>query len=67
MRDTIFETLKRIREERGVPILLVEQNATLALKIATRGYVLENGEIKLEGPAGELSNNSYVREAYLGY
>jgi branched-chain amino acid transport system ATP-binding protein len=67
LRDAIFETLQIIHKERGVPILLVEQNATQALKMSTRAYVLENGEVRLEGKAEELSNNTYVKEAYLGY
>jgi branched-chain amino acid transport system ATP-binding protein len=67
VRETIFETLQRIHKERGIPMLLVEQNAKLALKMSTRAYVLENGEVRLEGTTEELSNNNYVKEAYLGY
>jgi branched-chain amino acid transport system ATP-binding protein len=67
IRDAIFETLKRIHKEKGIPVLLVEQNAMLALKMSTRAYVFENGEVRLEGKAEELSNNSYVKEVYLGY
>jgi branched-chain amino acid transport system ATP-binding protein len=52
--------------ERGVPIVLVEQNSELALSLAEYGYVLETGTIALEGEAGELHKNDYVRKAYLG-
>jgi branched-chain amino acid transport system ATP-binding protein len=50
----------------GTPILLVEQNALMALDAANRGYVLETGVIALEGPAAELRANERVRKAYLG-
>src|SRR5579875_2192323 len=53
-------------EERGLTVLLVEQNATLALDIADHGYVMENGRIVLEGPAAALRENSDIREFYLG-
>ena len=55
---TIFERIKDINERLGVTILLVEQNAQLALKLAHYAYVFESGEIILHGPAGELANNS---------
>ena len=67
VKEGIFETLQRIHKEKNIPILLVEQNAKLALKMSTRAYVLENGEVRLEGTGEELSNNNYVKEAYLGY
>jgi len=51
---------------KGTTILLVEQNANMALKIANRGYVLENGRIVLEGPAKELAHDPRVKEAHLG-
>ena len=63
--ENIFEMIRTINS-RGVSILLVEQNAVLALEIAARGYVLENGQIALEGPAGDLAQNEHVQEAYLG-
>jgi branched-chain amino acid transport system ATP-binding protein len=63
--DAIFETIARIRD-RGVTIILVEQNATMALEVAERGYVLETGSVALEGTAAELLANSSVAEAYLG-
>lgn len=61
----IFETILTINE-RGTTILLVEQNAHMALAIADRGYVLEAGTIVLTGSAEELSGNPQVRNAYLG-
>ena len=63
--EQIFDTVQDINRQ-GVTILLVEQNAAMALSIAGRGYVLETGEIVLEGPAAELSENPEVRRAYLG-
>lgn len=62
---SIFETIKAINSE-GVTILLVEQNARAALKLATRGYVLETGKVALEDSAKNLLANTNVREAYLG-
>jgi len=62
---TIFETIKRINEE-GVTLLLVEQNAYLALQIAHRGYVLETGRIVLTDTAAALAQNPQVKAAYLG-
>jgi len=62
---SMFEALKEINKQ-GTTILLVEQNARLALKFAQRGYVLENGRLVLEGPSGELLNNPEVKKAYLG-
>ena len=62
---TIFETIKRINQE-GVTLLLVEQNAYLALKIAHRGYVLETGRIVLTDTADRLAQNPQVKAAYLG-
>lgn len=53
-------------KNRGVPVVLVEQNAELALRLADYAYVLETGSIALEGPAGELHENDHVRRAYLG-
>lgn len=67
LRDTIFEVIQKIYEERDVSILLVEQNAKLALSMSSRGYILENGKIALEGSGTELLNNEYVEKAYLGY
>jgi len=62
----VFETIARLREERGTSILLAEQNVREALEIVDRGYVLENGRIILSGTAGELREEELVRKAYLG-
>ena len=64
VRD-IFAVIKKLNQT-GTTILLVEQNAKAALKIANHACVLETGEIVLEGPAGELLGNHKVKEAYLG-
>jgi branched-chain amino acid transport system ATP-binding protein len=63
--EEIFNIIKRINAQ-GTSILLVEQNAAMALSIANRGYVLETGRIVLEGSATELLENSQVQAAYLG-
>jgi branched-chain amino acid transport system ATP-binding protein len=62
---SMFEALKKINQE-GTTILLVEQNARLALKFAQRAYVLENGHLVLEGPSQDLLDNPEVKKAYLG-
>ncbi|MGF7237878.1 MAG: ABC transporter ATP-binding protein [Frankia sp.] len=62
---TIFRVVSEINAD-GVSVLLVEQNAAQALKIANRGYVLENGAISIDGPAGALLDDDRVRQAYLG-
>lgn len=67
VRDTIFDTIQMIYKEKGISVLLVEQNAKSALKMSQRGYVLENGAVKLKGSGDELIQNAYVKEAYLGY
>ena len=61
----IFRIIKDVNRD-GVTVLLVEQNAKMALEIAHRAYVLETGKIKMEGDAHELANNIEVRKAYLG-
>ena len=61
----IFQTIREINEQ-GVTILLVEQNARAALRLADKGYVLETGNIVLEGTAAELMGDARVRKAYLG-
>lgn len=61
----IFEIIKRINQE-GTTILLIEQNAHMALSIADRAYVLETGGIVLQGDAKEIANNEAIRKAYLG-
>jgi len=63
--EQIFDTIGDINRQ-GMTILLVEQNAAMALSIAHRGYVLETGSIALAGTAAELSDNADVRRAYLG-
>ena len=63
--ERIFEIVAEINQQ-GTPILLVEQNALMALDAANRGYVMETGVIALEGPAKELRANERVRKAYLG-
>jgi branched-chain amino acid transport system ATP-binding protein len=62
----LFRTLGSLNREQGVSMLIVEQNAGLALEIAARGYVLETGSIVASGSAEELSGNDDVRRAYLG-
>ena len=62
----IFKVLEMLRKEHGTTILLVEQNAKAALRLADRGYVLETGKVILEGPADELMENAEVKRAYLG-
>jgi branched-chain amino acid transport system ATP-binding protein len=62
----LFALLARLNRERGMAILLVEQNASLTLEIAHRAYVIESGEIKLEGGAVELRDNPLIQRAYLG-
>jgi branched-chain amino acid transport system ATP-binding protein len=64
--EDIFNALRRLREERSLTVLLVEQNAALALELADHGYVMENGRIVLEGPAEALRRNADVKEFYLG-
>ena len=61
---TVF--LRKLNEERGVALLLVEQNAYLAFELCPRAYVLEAGQLRLEGPSVELEQNPLVRSAYLG-
>jgi branched-chain amino acid transport system ATP-binding protein len=63
--QTVFDTIKRIRDE-GVTVFLVEQNASMALSLADRGYVLQTGKIVLSDTATNLLTNDLVRQAYLG-
>jgi branched-chain amino acid transport system ATP-binding protein len=65
MVEKIFEVVRRIASE-GVTLLLVEQNARLALQVSQRGYVLEGGLVTLSGPSAQLLGNPQVRQAYLG-
>ena len=61
----IFNTIRRLHDE-GTTVLLVEQNAQMALSVADRAYVLETGHIAMDGPASELAADDRVRKAYLG-
>jgi branched-chain amino acid transport system ATP-binding protein len=63
----IFGIMRRVQRDSGVGILLVEQNANLALDIADRAYLLETGRIVIAGPAAEIRQNEAVRRSYLGY
>ncbi len=63
----IFQILRRINETEKVSMLLVEQNASLALDLATHAYLLETGTVVMSGPADEISRDEGVRKAYLGY
>jgi branched-chain amino acid transport system ATP-binding protein len=63
---TIFKAIKEINSK-GMSVLLVEQNAYLALNISHRAYVLKNGEIALQGKSSELLSNPEIKKAYLGH
>ena len=65
MVEAIFDIIRQLNSG-GTTILLVEQNARMALKVAHRGYVLANGRLTMEGPAAELARNPEVQKAYLG-
>ena len=62
----VFDIIKKLNKELGITILLVEQNAKLALGLSQRAYIMENGKIVLEGSSEELINNEDVKEFYLG-
>lgn len=64
--EQIFDTIQRLNREQGLTILLVEQDVRLALRVASHAYILENGEINLEGSSDQLMNDPAVRRAYLG-
>jgi branched-chain amino acid transport system ATP-binding protein len=64
--ESIFDTIRDINKEQGTTILLVEQNALMALGLASRGYVLQTGEIVLQDTSASLQSNEMVRRAYLG-
>jgi len=64
--DTIFEIIRNLNAQEGTTILLVEQNALMALRIAARAYVIETGRIVLSGSAKEIAQNADVKKAYLG-
>jgi branched-chain amino acid transport system ATP-binding protein len=63
----IFRIVVELNEKEGLAVLVVEQNASLALRSSSRAYVLEVGRVALEGPSAELAENESVRKAYLGY
>jgi branched-chain amino acid transport system ATP-binding protein len=63
--EEIFKTIKRLKQQ-GVTVLLVEQNARMALAVAERGYVIETGQVVVQGPSEELLRNREVERAYLG-
>jgi branched-chain amino acid transport system ATP-binding protein len=63
----LFEIVTELNEKEGLAVLVVEQNAKLALRSSSRAYVLEVGRVALEGPSAELEQNDSVRKAYLGY
>lgn len=65
--EEIFEIMKQIRASDGVSILVVEQNATLALKVADHAFVMETGRLVLNGTAAEIANDDGIRRSYLGY
>ena len=65
MVDQVFETLVRINRQ-GVSILLVEQNAFMALEVSNRGYVIERGRVAMHDASSELMNDDRVKAAYLG-
>jgi len=64
--QSLFALFSRLNKERAMAILLVEQNARLTLKIAHRAYVIESGEVRLQGAAAELRDNPLIQRAYLG-
>ena len=66
VEQKIMETIRALTQEADVGVVLVEQNAALALSVASHGYVLEQGSLVLQGPAAELIENDSVRAAYLG-
>jgi branched-chain amino acid transport system ATP-binding protein len=63
----VFDVLRGVNEERGIAMVIVEQNVALALDLASRAYVLEAGHIAVTGSAAELREDDAVRRAYLGY
>ena len=65
--EELFENLRRLNGERGVAMLIVEQNAALALDLAEHAYLLETGRIVMAGPAREIAKDKAVRRSYLGY
>lgn len=66
LMTNVFQALKEINQKEGTAILLVEQNARLALRFSEKGYVLETGNVVLEGDSETLLNDPQVKQAYLG-
>ena len=66
LMKAVFDAMREINQREGTTILVVEQNARMALRFADRGYVLENGKLVLEGESGSLLNDPQVKKAYLG-
>lgn len=64
--DVVFEVIKKTNTEKGITIIIVEQNANIALQIADRGYVLENGVVRMSAKAEELLNSPDIQKLYLG-
>ena len=64
--DEVFDKIQQLNKEKGLTVLLVEQNAYLALDVADRAYVLNTGRVALEGTGQELADNPSVQEEYLG-
>jgi branched-chain amino acid transport system ATP-binding protein len=64
--EVIFDSIEQLNKSRGITVLLVEQNAQMALQIASRAYVLETGRITMSGDAKQLLNDEKVISAYLG-
>ena len=65
--EELFATLRELNRELGVAMLIVEQNAALALELAEHAYLLETGRIVMDGPAQEVGEDEMVRKSYLGY
>ena len=63
----IFQVISQVHSEKGITVLLVEQNAAWALKVATRAYILENGRVVMEGLGRDLIHDEHVQRAYLGH
>ena len=66
LTQEVASIIKTISEQEGLTIMLIEQNASIALSLASKGYVMETGNITMEGNAKELQDNEHVRKAYLG-
>ncbi len=64
--DMVFEVIEKINREKGITVVVVEQNANIALEYANRGYVMENGEIKMSGTSKELLESEDIQKVYLG-